>query len=195
MKSDIQRIVDRYGQLEQRVCQQMTRFCRPFCSVCRQVCCQSHFCLETRESTFLGQVVRCFPPQSVFDPSRGWLSATGCTLVAGRPPVCYEFLCRSISGAVSATPDHHHALLALSMVMTYVGRRAVGGRHLVEVTHPPDLNRINPDRLGARLHDAKDAALASAAVLDGRPSDAGMRALCRIVSPPRTDRQKRRRSM
>ena len=195
MTSDISWLVDRYGQFEQQVRQQTERWCRRYCSVCRHVCCQAHFCIETRESTFLTLVARRFSDRSVFSPTHGWLTAMGCALVAGRPPVCYEFLCCPISDAVSGDRNRHHALLALSMVITHVGKRLIGGRHLVEATHAADLKRIDPERFMTRLHESEIAFHAVVDILDGRPSNTGIQALSRIVLSPRTDGQKIRRLM
>ncbi|WP_319408442.1 hypothetical protein [uncultured Desulfosarcina sp.] len=195
MKSDINRLVDRYGQFEQRVRQRTEQWCRPFCSVCRHVCCRVHFCVETRESAFLGLVASCFSDRSVFNDSHGWLTATGCSLVAGRPPVCYEFLCRHISDTVSGDPYRHHALRVSSQLITHVGKHAIGGRHLVEITQATDLNRVDPERFMNRFREADKAFDAVVNVLDGRSSDADIQALSRIVRPPRTDDLQIRRLM
>ena len=185
---DITTMIDRYGRLEQRVRMQMERQCQATCSHCRQVCCRIHFCAETRESAFLQRVVRRFSPKAEFDPQCGWLSPAGCTLVAGRPPVCYEFLCGDIPGALSGDIHHRHGMLALSMLITHTGRRAIGGRHLVEATRDADLRRIHPQRFMARLDEAEAALEEVVAVLDGRRSyGAAARTLSRIAPPPRTD--------
>jgi hypothetical protein len=186
MMSDMTRLIDRYVQFEQRVRRWTDRWCRPFCSTCDAVCCRSDFCLETRQSAFLARVVRQTAPESVFDTTRGWLGATGCSLVAGRPPVCYEFLCSDICNAVAGDSDRRHALLAASMVLSHAGKRVLGGRHLVEATRSADLNRINEKRFMTRLVEAEAAFQAAAYILGGRPSTAGIRALTRIVPPPRT---------
>lgn len=195
MKSDITRLVDRYGHFEQRLRQHTERWCRPFCSVCRHVCCRVHFCVETGESVFLRRVVKRFSDRSVFSLSHGWLTATGCALAAGHPPVCYEFLCRHISDAVSGDPCRHYALQVSSLLITHVGRRALGGRHLVEITRASDLNRVNPDRFMNRLREAEIAFQAVVDILDGRSSKADIQALFRIVRPPWTDDQEIRRLM
>jgi len=185
---DISKLINRYGRLEQQVRIQMEQRCRASCSRCKRVCCRIHFCAETRESAFLDRVVRRFSPTAEFDPHRGWLSPAGCTLVAGRPPVCYEFLCNDIPDAVSMDLDRRHAMLALSMLITHAGRRAIGGRHLVEATRDADLSRINTRRFMARLDEAEAALADVVAVLDGRrPEGAAENTLSRIIPPPRTD--------
>ena len=195
MKSDIARLVDQYGQFEQRVRQYTENWCRPFCSVCRHVCCRVHFCVETRESVFLRRVAKRFSDRSVFSPSHGWLTAVGCALVAGHPPVCYEFLCHHISDSVSGDPYRHYALRVLSRLITHVGRHAIGGQHLVEITRASHLNRVDPDRFMNRLREAEKAFQAVVNVLDVRSSDADIPALSRIVRPLRTDDQEIRRLM
>ena len=195
MKPDIPTLVDRYGRFERQVREQMERRCRPQCSQCRRVCCRIHFCTESRESVFLDRVVRRFSPDASWDPLHGWLSSGGCSLVAGRPPVCYEFICRDISDALSSGPDRGHALRTLGMLLTHVGKSAVGGRHLVTATGEAQLNRIRPDRFMARLEQAQAALQAAAAMLDGRPWAAAAAALNRISPASRTDAQTLRRTM
>jgi hypothetical protein len=187
MMSDMTRLIDRYVHFEQRVRRWTERWCRPFCTVCPKVCCRFGFCIESRESAFLTRVAGRFAPRSAFSATRGWLSATGCCLVAGRPPVCYEFLCRDIWQTVAGDPNRRHALLTASMVVSYVGRRAIGGRHLVEALDADDLKRISTARVMTRLDEAGEAFRAAVRILDGRSADAGdLKALTRIASPPPT---------
>ena len=180
-------MIQRYGEFEQRVRQQMEQRCHPACSICRHVCCRPHFCAETRESAFLTQVARRFSPRTVFDKKCGWLSPKGCTLVAGRPPVCYEFLCSDIPDAVSADSHRRWAMLALSMLVTHLGRRVFGSRHLVEATDASGLNRMHGKRFTARLNEAEAALAEVAAILDDRKTIADGPTLSRIVPPPRTE--------
>jgi len=186
-QAEIDWMVERYGEFEQRVQRQMEQRCRPACSVCRNVCCRPHFCAEARESAFLRRVVRRFSPQAVFDKKLGWLSPKGCTLVAGRPPVCYEFLCGDIPDAVSADSHRRWAMLALSMLVTHVGRRIFGSRHLVEATDASRLTRIHGERFAARLDEAEAALTEAEAILDGRRTIVAGPNLSRIVPPPRTE--------
>ena len=192
-QAEIASMVERYGEFEQRVRQQMEQRCRPACSVCQNVCCRPHFCEESRQSAFLERVVRRFSPRAVFDKKCGWLSSKGCTLVAGRPPVCYEFLCGDIPDAVSADSHRRWAMLALSMLVTHVGRRVFGSRHLVEATSASDLTRIHQARFAARLEEAEAALAEAATILDGRRTLAAGPNLSRIVPPP--GRKPKRRSM
>ena len=130
--------------------------------------------------------MRRFSPRAVFDKKCGWLSPKGCTLVAGRPPVCYEFLCGDIPDAVSADSHRRRAMLALSMLVTHVGRRVFGGRHLVEATNAGGLTRIHGERFAARLEEAEAALAEAEAILDGCRTPAAGTNLSRIVPQPRT---------
>ncbi len=192
-KLDMAALIDRYGQFEQRVREQMAVRCGPTCASCRQVCCRAYYCVETCQSTFLTKVVQRFAPDARFDAAFGWLSPAGCTLVAGRPPVCYEFLCRDIPDAASLDPDRRHAMQALSMLVTHVGRRSIGGRHLVEITCESELYRIEPDRCMSRLDQAQAGLQAVVEILDGHPSAAAISMLSRITPLSRTDGQTIRR--
>ena len=195
MMVDINRLVQCYGQFEKRVRQWTEKWCQPYCSVCQHVCCRVHYCVETRQSVFLERVAGRFSPRSVFSDTHGWLGHKGCTLIAGRPPVCYEFVCRSIVDAVAGDPLRYHALLVASMVISHVGKKAIGGRHVVEATRPVDLERINPERFLARLDRAQAAFDLAAALLDGRTINAHTDLLACIVSPPRKNRKTIRRLM
>ena len=190
MPVDINRLIDAYGGFEQRVRQEMERRCRVFCAACRQVCCRVHFCVETRESVFLKQVARRYSPHAGFDSVHGWLGPDGCSLVAGRPPVCYEFLCRDIPDAIHGDPHRRHAMLTLSMLVTHLGRRAVGGQHLVELTDKTALMRIAGSRFYAHLAQAEAAFEAAVGLLDGQLSDDATALLSRIVVPPRAATRK-----
>ena len=185
MTGDIKKIVQRYGEFEQRVRQWTEKWCRPYCSVCRHVCCRAHYCDESRQSAFLECVVRQFSPRSVFSPTHGWLGQKGCALVAGRPPVCYEFICRPIADGVAGEPLLSHALRVASMVVTHVGQKAIGRHHLVEATRPADLKRIKPERFFSRLDRAEAAFDLAADLLDGRRATGPTDLWAGIVSPPK----------
>jgi hypothetical protein len=186
----IDRLVERYGRLEQQVRLLTEQLCRPACSACRRVCCRIDFCLEARESIFLTRVVDRFSPDAVFDPTSGWLTRTGCALVAGRPPVCYEFLCGEIPDAVSADHRRRHAMLVLSMLLTHAGRKVACGRHLVEIVDGEGLHRIQFRRFNQRLDEAEEAFAAADAILRGGGPGAGTQTLTRIVSSPRMDKRR-----
>ena len=181
----LHRLIQRYGIFEKRVRQWTETWCGSYCSACRHVCCRAHYCMETRQSVFLAALSERFSPESIFSPTHGWLGQEGCTLVAGRPPVCYEFVCGPITDAVAGDPLRHHALLSASSVLTHVGKRAIGGRHIVEATRPADLQRVNADRFFTHLDQAEAAFDLAVDLLNGRQTRTNTALLSRIVSPPR----------
>lgn len=154
MLVSLDQMVERYARLEMAVQQRMNACCAVFCSACTTPCCRIDFCCESLESPFLAAVRNRFAPAALWDPAAGWLTPTGCGLAAGRPPVCYEFLCGPILTA-QTNVQPLSALKRLSMLITAAGRRARGNHHLVELS---DLSRINPMRLLAQL-DRSQAAL------------------------------------
>jgi len=139
-----------YGLFEQRIQQLMNRYASPYCAVCQNCCCQHVICEESLLSPFLLGVHTLFPPAETFCDSYGWLSVSGCTLPAGRPPVCYEFLCDMMMNSLP-DDDTRYALRTLGMLLTHLGRNALGNRHLIEITDPDMLHRIQPGRLKKRL--------------------------------------------
>lgn len=187
---NIDRLIDAYSGFEQRVRQEMERRCRPFCTVCRQVCCRIHFCVETRESVFLARVVSRHSPHVAFDPVHGWLGPDGCRLVAGRPPVCYEFVCRDIPDALHGNPHRRHAMVTLGMLVSHLGKRVLGGRHLVELTDETALMQITQSRFSANLVQAEAAFLAAVALLNGEWLDDASVLLSRIAGSPRASQRK-----
>jgi len=149
--SELNAIIERYGQLEIEIRLCMQHVCEPFCGRCQATCCRPVYCRESIDSPFLAEVHRRFAPAARWDAALGWLTPTGCCLAAGRPPVCYEFLCRTILDA-QPSPQARSRLEALAALLTDAGRRAAGRRHLVELT---DLDRINAGRLTQQLAQAR----------------------------------------
>ncbi|MBI5551546.1 MAG: hypothetical protein HY911_08565 [Desulfobacterales bacterium] len=149
--SELNAIIESYGQLEIEMRQCMQQVCEMFCGRCQTTCCRPVYCRESLDSPFLAEVRRRFAPGTRWDAALGWLTPTGCGLVAGRPPVCYEFLCRTILDA-QPSPQARFRLEALAVLLTDAGRRAAGQGHLVEMT---DLDRINAGRLTKQLAQAR----------------------------------------
>jgi len=143
--------VDTYGRLEKEVQDCMTQHCAGRCSRCAQRCCRPHFCREALESPFLIQVRIRFAPEVPWYEDRGWLGAEGCRLSAGRPPVCYEFLCDPLIAGLG-TSRQRKTLGRLAMLLTTAGKSARGRRHLVELS---DLDRLNHERLARQLAQAR----------------------------------------
>ena len=156
----------------------------PWCRNCKGDCCKAECCRESLDSSFLSLLLSKNPPHTPFSDSEGWLTKTGCALTIGRPPVCYEFLCDRILDA-RPTLLYRYAMDILSKLMSYVGQRAVGRSHLVEILAPSDLSAINPDSFGRRLADAREAFQVVRSILADKPvpEDAALR-LSRISRPP-----------
>lgn len=153
MLVSLDQLVEQYGRLEMAVQQRMNACCAVFCSACTVPCCRVDFCRESLESPFLAAVRNRFAPAALWDPATGWLTPTGCGLAAGRPPVCYEFLCGPILTARNGDQPLA-ALKQLSMLITAAGRRARGNHHLVALS---ELSRINLSRLSAQLTRSHEA--------------------------------------
>jgi hypothetical protein len=149
-------LVIAYGRLEKEVQSCMAAQCREECARCLSPCCRIDFCRESLESAFLRHVRKHFAPRVRWDPSLGWLTPRGCALPAGRPPVCYEFLCRVLEERQPTRP-HREALLTLARMIAQVGTSVGGNCHLVELD---DLTRLSRKRLTFRLEQAHN-------VLDG----------------------------
>lgn len=139
-----------YGRLEMEIQGCMSALCIRMCARCLLPCCRIDFCRESLESPFLVDVRTRFAPDAHWDAAAGWLTAQGCRLPAGRPPVCYEFLCRDLEEN-QPTPIHCEALRRLSKLMTQAGACARGRRHLVELN---DLSRLNVKRLTVQFERA-----------------------------------------
>jgi hypothetical protein len=97
------------------------------------------------------EVRRLFAPEVDWNPALGWLTPTGCCLPTGRPPVCYEFICRAILDTQPSASERTR-LETLAVLLTRAGRHAAGRRHLVELT---DLHRLNAGRLLGQLTQAR----------------------------------------
>lgn len=140
-----------YSLLEREIQGCMRALCSAVCAQCVTPCCRIDFCRESMQSPFLASVRTRFVPDACWDPAVGWLTARGCSLSAGRPPVCYEFLCQSLL-TNQPTRLHREALQMLSRLLTTAGTCARGRRHLVELN---DLSRLNVRRLTLQLDRAR----------------------------------------
>lgn len=150
MSDNLSRLMAEYTGLERRVRRATREICAPFCRACSKVCCRPDICRDVAESPFLAEVWAMSRPRARFTVSRGFLGRAGCRLEAGRPPVCYSFNCRAILEG-QQSPDQEYALKAISELMVFVGRRALGSRHLVELIDGDQLARVKPQRVLARV--------------------------------------------
>lgn len=144
---DFESLLDSYRALELRVETLMSAACTPFCKVCPTPCCRIAICKEAAESPFLLAV---HGSKQAFDAKRGYLGATGCTLGAGRPPVCHAFICGRI---LSQQPGEQRrfALECLGDLVGYLGKQVWMKRHLVEALSDADLGKANRITFQARL--------------------------------------------
>jgi hypothetical protein len=142
-----------YRALELRVEALMSAACSPFCKVCPTPCCRVAICREAVESPFLLAV---HGSEKSFDPKRGYLGAAGCTLGAGRPPVCHAFICGRILSR-QADDQQRFALECLGDLIGYLGRQVWMKRHLVEALSDTDLRNSNMTTFKARLATGAEA--------------------------------------
>ncbi len=153
---NLEQIVSDYIAFEHQVHDLMIAQAAPCCSICPSCCCRYDICEETIESAFLSLIREREKPEETFCDHYGWLTPAGCTLTTGRPPVCHEFLCDDIMHSLP-DDDARFALRTLGMLITYVGRKAIGTRHLVELLDPEELLLLRYERFHTRLTTARTA--------------------------------------
>jgi len=69
-------------------------------------------------------------------------------------------------------------------VVDYVGRRALGQKHLVELMDEAQINRMRPARLHQRLESGRELLQTCQRVLDGDSIDwATLRLMARVRAP------------
>jgi len=153
---ELEHILREYAAFEDKVRRFSSELWFQWCSSCREVCCQAVYCRETLESPFLVLLLKKYSRQVYNDTQKVWLAEAGCKLAVGRPPVCYEFLCANILDA-RQTGIQRYAMIVLSKLISHIGKRALGTRHLIEVMDPADLKKIRYSRFEKRLSEARKA--------------------------------------
>ena len=153
---ELKQVLKAYAAFEAEVGAFSSELWFQWCSNCREVCCKPVYCRETLESPFLFLLSKNHSPEVFYSTQKAWLSETGCRLSIGRPPVCYEFLCGTILGAQQPVIERY-AMIVLSKLISYIGKRALGSRHLIEVMDLDDLKKIKYSRFQKRLAEARDA--------------------------------------
>jgi hypothetical protein len=146
-----------YAELEESVRALMTRLFSSTCGECTACCCRADICEEALESAFLSKLLKEQGlSEDNMDDRYGWLHLHGCSLKYGRPPVCYAFFCDEL---LARLPDDEarYAARMLGRLLHYIGKKAVGGWHLVEIMNPDDLNKVQLDELSLRMKDAQQA--------------------------------------
>ena len=153
---ELEHILKAYTEFEAEVRAFSSELWFQWCSICRKVCCKSVYCRETYESPFLFLLTKKLYHQVFYGTQQDWLSEAGCKLSVGRPPVCYEFLCSNILDAQQPGMQRY-AMIVLSKLMSHIGKRALGSRHLIEVMDPADLKKVRYSRFQKRLSEARNA--------------------------------------
>lgn len=145
------KVIHEYVHLESQVRILITRFCLPFCSHCTNYCCKEKFCKESIDSFWLNLVWQNSGFElSQYDADLGWLTCTGCRLDAGRPPVCYSFLCHEILANLSPSDPLVH-LMEIAKLIPRVGKNAIGNKHLVTLSAHEVMNRLDFSKLSQRI--------------------------------------------
>ena len=153
---ELEHILKAYAEFEAEVGAFSSELWSQWCSNCREVCCKPVYCRETLESPFLLLLSKNHSPEVFYSTRKAWLNEAGCKLSVGRPPVCYEFLCSNILEA-QQPGMHRYAMIVLSKLMSHIGKRALGSRHLIEVMDPADLKKVRYSRFQKRLSEARNA--------------------------------------
>lgn len=182
--SQLNHILEQYAAFEREVIEFTSELFNPWCSTCKEVCCKADYCQENLDSAFLSLVRHRYSPQTDYSVDQGWLTETGCALTAGRPPICHEFLCNWILD--SQLPSLvRYAMNVLSKLITHIGWRAAGPRHLVEIMDSSDLPAIKSDTIDRRLGEAREAYQVVKTILAHKlVPEGGAACLSRIARPP-----------
>ena len=138
--------IQKYKDFEQIIANSILKICKPFCSECQDICCREEMCRESLDSIWLS-MIRISNGYSIrsYSDSRGWLTASGCALETGRPPVCHEFLCSKIISELAGTPLKAIAD-DLGRLINLVGKSIGGKNHLVTLVTKQELQRVNYDK-------------------------------------------------
>ena len=153
---ELEEILKAYVVFEDEVRRFSSELWFRWCASCRKVCCQAVYCRETYESPFLFLLLKRHSHPVFYGIQQDWLSEAGCRLSVGRPPVCYEFLCGTILDA-QQTGMQRYAMIVLAKLISHIGKKALGSRHLIEVMDPDDLKKVRYSRFQKRLSEARDA--------------------------------------
>ncbi|QHI69728.1 hypothetical protein [Tichowtungia aerotolerans] len=150
MNPKLENLLTQYSELESAAQELVNEQCCTLCSYCTQVCCRADICEEAIESPFL----RLLHQREVLDSDRyGFLCETGCSLPAGRPPVCLEYFC---DDQLYHQPDETHAkvLRTLGALVAHAGRNATGETHLVEIMQADQLEELAFQRLQKQFDES-----------------------------------------
>jgi hypothetical protein len=154
--SILEEVLSEYAALESDVRAMVSGRLGAVCELCTSCCCTPDICEESLDSAFLRLMRDAHPSDTLFSERFGWLTAEGCGLSVGRPPVCYEFYCNEIVDSFS--PQNRQLMRLLGRLLTWVGVRAVGSQHLVEIIDDDALVQgLDAEKLRTRLSVAREA--------------------------------------
>ncbi len=147
----------KYRYLELEINHTISSICSPFCRPCKGGCCRAEICVESVSSYWL-RLVRTVENHNLvqFDENRGWLASNGCRISAGRPPLCYEFLCDKIFENTHPG-SFSRSFKELSKLLSLAGKNALGNRHLVTLSSKAISTRLNFIKLEARIAAATES--------------------------------------
>jgi hypothetical protein len=139
--------IQKYMDFERLVAISIQEICGPYCTACSGLCCAEEICRESLDSIWL-RMVRRLNGHNVraYSDSAGWLTAHGCALETGRPPICYEFICTTVLKELEGTPLKVIAE-DLGRLINLAGKNMGGRNHLVTLNTKQELQRINLDKL------------------------------------------------
>jgi len=167
MTSELSKVIEAYADLERLVRDAISSLYGEVCALCTSSCCTPDICEESLDSAFLRALRESCESKPLFCDRYGWLTERGCGLQIGRPPVCYSFFCDEIRNALD---DRERIIIAvLGRSLAWVGERAVGPVHLVEITDDASLSDVNVGRVLKRISIAHDALKGVREVLCNEP--------------------------
>jgi len=150
---DVHELVLCYVKLETSVRRIIEYLCSPVCAACPACCCREEICRENLGSPWLTLVSNQVGHDlRDYHPFNGWLGSHGCRLRAGRPPVCYEFICSRLRLSIPLK-DRLHEFAPVLKILSIVGRRAIGSQHLVTISRGELAEKLNSRRLGKRIEE------------------------------------------
>jgi hypothetical protein len=149
--TDLMLAANEYLFLESKVNFLISQACSCSCRECKDRCCRKEYCSESVSSCWLRIIwTLCSNDISNYDEEKGWLSPYGCHLTAGRPPVCYDFFCNRI---LEKNPmgTYVASLIKISKLPGFIGKNALGTRHLVTLSSKEVFRLLNFNRLRNRI--------------------------------------------
>jgi len=149
MKSEFNDMLKAYVELEGEVREYISGLFSGTCALCTSTCCTPDICEESLDSAFLKSVRSVYEPDAIFCDRYGWLTERGCALKCGRPPVCYGFFCNEIVDSLSER--ERDIIRVLGRIISWVGEKAYGGKHIVEIMDSEDLKKLNLERILKRI--------------------------------------------